>query len=70
MGTTTHYVTINGMTCGCCSGRVNRVLRANPEVLNTMITYESEQGAVLTTDALTTQDIVNMIASTGFQVSA
>ncbi|MDA7492003.1 heavy-metal-associated domain-containing protein [Candidatus Poseidonia sp.] len=70
MGTTTHYVTINGMTCGCCSGRVNRVLRANPEVLQTMINFDSEQGAVLTTDALTTEDIVNIIATTGFQVTA
>lgn len=70
MGTTTHYVTINGMTCGCCSGRVNRALQANPDVLNTMITFDSEQGAVLTTDALTTKDIVDIIASTGFQVTA
>jgi len=70
MGTTTHYVTINGMTCGCCSGRVNRVLKANPEVLQTMINFDSEQGAVLTTDALTTEDIVNIIATTGFQVTA
>ena len=70
MGTTTHYVTINGMTCGCCSGRVNRVLRANPDVLQTMINFDSEQRAVLTTDALTTEDIVNIIATTGFQVTA
>ena len=66
MGTTTHYVTINGMTCGCCSGRVNRVLRANPEVLQTMINFDSEQAALLTTQALTTADIVNSIATTGF----
>ena len=70
MGTTTHYVTINGMTCGCCSGRVNRVLRANPEVLQTMINFDSEQGAVLTTGALTTEEIVNIIATAGFQVTA
>ncbi|MGB0595046.1 MAG: heavy-metal-associated domain-containing protein, partial [Poseidonia sp.] len=49
MGTKTHYLTITGMTCGCCSGRVNRALQANPEVIQTMISFESPQGAVLTT---------------------
>ena len=70
MSERTHYLTIKGMTCGCCSGRINRVLKANPNVLDTMITFESEQGAVLTTDALTTDEVVNMVASAGFAVSA
>ena len=70
MSQRTHYLTIKGMTCGCCSGRINRVLKANPNVLETMITFESEQGAVLTTDALTTDEVVNMVASAGFAVSA
>jgi len=52
MSQRTHYLTITGMTCGCCSGRINRVLKANPNVLDTMISFESEQGAVLTTGAL------------------
>ena len=46
------------------------MLKANPNVLDTMITFESEQGAVLTTDALTTDEVVNMVASAGFAVSA
>ena len=70
MGTKTHYLTITGMTCGCCSGRVNRALQANPEVIQTMISFESPQGAVLTTDALSTDDVVAIVASTGFGVSA
>ena len=70
MATTTHHVTITGMTCGCCSGRVNRALKANPDVLNAMITFESEKGSVLTTDALSTEDVMAIIAATGFDVSA
>ena len=70
MGTKTHQITITDMTCGCCSGRVNRALRANPDVLDTMISFESEQGAVLTTDALSTEDVLAIVAATGFDVSA
>ncbi|DAC56467.1 MAG TPA: heavy-metal-associated domain-containing protein [Candidatus Poseidoniales archaeon] len=70
MATKTHLLTITGMTCGCCSGRVNRALKANPEVLDAMITFDSEKGAVLTTDALSTEDVMAIIAATGFEVSA
>ena len=70
MATKTHQITITGMTCGCCSGRVNRALRANPDVLDTMISFESEQGSVLTTDALSTEDVLAIVAATGFGVSA
>ena len=70
MSTKTHQITITGMTCGRCSGRVNRALRANPDVLDTMISFESEQGAVLTTDALSTEDVLAIVAATGFDVSA
>lgn len=70
MATKTHLLTITGMTCGCCSGRVDRALKANPEVLDAMITFDSEKGAVLTTDALSTEDVMAIIAATGFEVSA
>ena len=70
MGTKTHYLTITGMTCGCCSGRVNRALAANPEVIQTMVSFESPQAAVLTTDALSTEEVVAIVTSTGFGVSA
>ena len=70
MGTKTHQITIIGMACVSCSGRVNRALRANPDVLETTISFESEQGAVLTTDALSTEDVLAIVAATGFGVSA
>ena len=70
MSQRTHYLTITGMTCGCCSGRVNRALAANPEVIQTMVSFESPQAAVLTTDALSTDEVVAIVASTGFGVTA
>jgi copper chaperone CopZ len=70
MGQKTHLVNISGMTCGCCSGRVNRALQANPDVLDAIITFKSEKGSVLTTDALSTEDVMAIIAATGFDVSA
>lgn len=70
MATKTHLLTITGMTCGCCSGRVDRALKANPEVLDATIRFDSEKGTVLTTDALSTEDVMAIIAATGFEVSA
>ena len=66
----THTLTITGMTCGGCSGRVLRVLQATPGVLRADISHESDSGVIITTDALTTDDVVAIVARTGFGVSA
>ena len=39
MGEVTHTLTITGMTCGGCSGRVLRVLKATPGVLRADISH-------------------------------
>lgn len=70
MGEVTHTLTITGMTCGGCSGRVLRVLKATPGVLRADISHESDSGVIITTDALTTDDVVAIVARTGFGVSA
>ena len=70
MGEITHTLTITGMTCGGCSGRVLRVLQATPGVLRADISHESDSGVIITTDALTTDDVVAIVARTGFGVSA
>ena len=70
MGEVTHTLTITGMTCGGCSGRVTRVLEATPGVLRADISHESDSGVIITTDALTTDDVVAIVARTGFGVSA
>jgi copper chaperone CopZ len=70
MSEVTHTLTITGMTCGGCSGRVTRVLEATEGVVSATISHETDSGVVVTTDALTTQEVVDIVASTGFGVSA
>ncbi|MCH1540214.1 MAG: heavy-metal-associated domain-containing protein [Candidatus Poseidonia sp.] len=70
MSETTHTLRITGMTCGGCSGRVLRVLQSTPGVLHAEISHETDSGIITTTDQLSTQDVVNIVASTGFGVTA
>ena len=49
MSETVHYLSITGMTCGCCSGRVTRALEATPGVLKAFISFEDNDGNILTT---------------------
>lgn len=70
VNTKTHRLIITGMSCGSCSNRVARALLANPEVIETEISYSSEVGTVVTTDALSTEEVVAIVAATGFGVSA
>ena len=70
MSEVTHTLTINGMTCGGCSGRVTRVLEATEGVVKADISHETNSGTVITTDALSTEDVVAIVASTGFEVHA
>ena len=70
VNTKTHRLIITGMSCGSCSDRVTRALVANPEVIETEISFSSEVGTVVTTDALSTDDVVAIVAATGFGVSA
>jgi copper chaperone CopZ len=70
MSEITHTLTITGMTCGGCSGRVTRVLEATEGVVSATVSHETDSGVVVTTEALSTQDVVDIVASTGFSVSA
>ena len=58
------------MSCDSCSDRVARALLANPEVIETEISFSSEVGTVVTTGSLSTDDVVAIVAATGFAVSA
>ena len=69
MGERTHNLLISGMTCGGCSGRVTKVLNATPGVLRATVSHETNSGVVVTTDNLSTQDVMNIVAGTGFTVS-
>ena len=70
MNQVAHALKISGMTCGCCSGRVTRVLEATPGVIQADISWQSHAGIVVTTSALTTEQVKAIVASTGFGVSA
>ena len=70
MSQRTHYLTITGMTCGGCSGRVLRVLESTPGVVSAKISHETDSGVVVTTEVLTTDDVVAIVSSTGFGVTA
>ena len=70
VNTKTHRLIITGMSCGSCSDRVARALLANPEVIETEISFSSEVGTVVTTGSLSTDDVVAIVAATGFGVSA
>ncbi|DAC25658.1 MAG TPA: heavy-metal-associated domain-containing protein, partial [Candidatus Poseidoniales archaeon] len=56
--------------CGCCTGRVNRVLQANPDVIDAKISYENDSGIITTTDRLSTDNVIVMVNKAGFIASA
>jgi len=70
MSNTTHHLTITGMTCGGCSGRVKRVLEATEGVVSADVSHEEGKGTVVTTPALSTDDVVSIVAGTGFGVTS
>jgi len=70
MNQVAHALKITGMTCGCCSGRVTRVLEATPGVIQADISWQNHAGIVVTTSDITTEQIMAIVASTGFGVSA
>ena len=70
MSEVVHNLTITGMTCGGCSGRVTRVLEATPGVINANISHEQDSGVITTTSQLSTEDIVAIVNDTGFNASA
>ena len=70
MSQTVHYLSIAGMTCGCCSGRVTRALEATPGVLKALISFEDNNGNILTTTEVERSTLVEVVNSVGFQASA
>jgi len=70
MNQVAHALKITGMTCGCCSGRVTRVLEATPGVIQADISWQNHAGVVVTTPHLTKEQVIAIVESTGFGVSA
>ena len=70
MSQTVHHLSIAGMTCGCCSSRVTRALEATPGVLKALISFEDNNGNILTTTEVERSTLVEIVNSVGFQASA
>ena len=70
MDQTVHHLSISGMTCGCCSGRVTRALEATPGVLKALISFEDNNGNILTTSEVDRSTLVKIVNSVGFEASA
>ena len=65
-----HTLKITGMTCDCCSGRVQRVLESTVGVVRADISWQNHSATVVSTSDLSTEQIIAIVASTGFDVSA
>ena len=62
-------LTIGGMTCGCCSGRVKRVLESRPDVRSAHIDHDLGRGLVDVVDGGDTNAIVQAVNAAGFSCS-
>ena len=65
---TTHKLSIDGMTCPCCSGRLTKALNATPGVLQAVISHETHSGVVITNDSISIDQLAVVVADTGFQL--
>ncbi len=61
-----HVLSIQGMTCGGCSGRVERVLNQTQGVLKATISHETNDGVIITDSTLSSQQVVAIVQATGF----
>lgn len=70
MSQVVHNLSITGMTCGGCSGRVTRTLEATQGVISAKVSHEDDNAIVTTTSQLSTEDLVALVNQTGFNASA
>ena len=70
MNTITHHLTITGMTCSGCSGRVKRVLESMPGVISAEVSHEADSGTILTTEAISRDELIATVIDTGFTVNS
>jgi len=70
MSQTIHTLSITGMTCGCCSGRVARALIATPGVVNVLVSHEDNTGNVLASPEVSVSSLINAVKSVGFDATA
>ena len=64
-----HKLNIAGMTCGCCTGKVMRVLGSTPGILGADISHENNNGVIITDKTISTDALVYLVNSAGFSAS-
>ena len=70
MAETIHTLSIRGMSCDGCSGRVTKVLEGTPGVLKADVSHDADSGKITTTEALSTEEVIEIIESIGFSATA
>ncbi len=60
-------LSISGMTCATCAGRVERALSGVPGVLSASVNLATERAHVTLTRALTAADLIRTIEKTGYK---
>lgn len=63
-------LTIQGMSCASCVGRIERTLKKDPHVIEASVNLATEKARVVFDSAvLTTKDIINLISKSGYEAS-
>ncbi len=70
MANEVHEMTITGMTCGGCSGRVTRVLEGTAGVISVEVRLEPGGASVTTNGSVTVENLVGVIESAGFDAAS
>jgi len=63
-----HVVDIVGMTCGGCSGRLQKVLMEKSGIISAEVSHELGRATIHSTTSVTELDIRKIVQSTGFEM--
>lgn len=61
-------IKIEGMTCGHCTGSVEKALRAVPGVTDVAVDLASKTATVEAQDSVSDNVLIKTVADTGFQI--
>jgi copper chaperone CopZ len=61
-----HRLSITGMTCGGCSGRLTRVLESTTGVNSVVVELNPGSAVINTSDEVTTAQLIEVVEGTGF----
>lgn len=62
-------LTIEGMTCGHCTGTVEKALRAVPGVTDVKVDLSSKSASLSVIEGISNEVLINAVTDTGFEVT-